>query len=295
MPNLPTITAQQVAEVITGVTNVEHIGQGGQKVVFKAVLDEGENVFKFISLPVDTDSVEAPLVDVTARARREVEIMRDCTSRHMIKPGPIELTFAKLEGQDLLYFSEEFIDGRNLKEILTETGPFSADEIIKLGLQIADALKELWDLGKIHRDVKPSNIMRRREGGDNVLLDAGLAFDVIGESLSAGFVVGTPMYFSPEQFDYSSRRTVLDFRSDMFALGVTLYELATGQHPFWGPGISNDTFYANVRTQDPPSPTTIRDDLSNQLSQVILRTLGKSPHLRYRKWEHFIGALNQLQ
>ena len=128
-----------------------------------------------------------------------------------------------------------------------------------MSIQMTDDIQALWELGKIHRYIKPGNIMRRTSG-DFVLLDAGRAFDVIGESLSGGFLVGTRIYFSPEQFDYSNRRTGLDFRSDIFALGVTMYEMATGRHPFWSRGQSSATFYSNVTPLAPELPSTSLED-----------------------------------
>ena len=294
MPDLPNLTPEQVAAILPVATNVEHVGSGGQKIVFRATLEGETYALKFALVPADIDSEEVPFAEVTVRASREVETMRDCASPHMVKLGPIGLTFREIEGQNLLYFSEEFIVGRDLKQILRDDGPFSPSEIIKLGLHITNSIKELWDLGKIHRDIKPGNIMRRNDTGDYVLLDAGFAFDVVGESISAGLPVGTPTYFSPEQFDYRSRRTVLDFRSDIFALGVTMYELATGQHPFWSVGESSQTLYTKVKAHDPPSPSSIAQGIPEDLGDIILRMLGKSPHLRYRKCDNLTSALQDI-
>ena len=135
----------------------------------------------------------------------------------------------------------------------------------------------------------------RRSSEGFVLLDAGFAFDVIGESVSAGFLVGTRIYFSPEQFDYSNRRTGLDFRSDMFALGVTMYEMATRKHPFWSRGQSSEMFYSNVTSLTPEPPSSIVPDFPEELDEIILRMLGKSPHLRYRNCDHLTRALEAIR
>jgi len=300
MANLPNLTAEQIEHALNSVSNVKYVEQGGQKVVWSGVIDGTTYAIKFACIPEefireedDETEVEAD-PEVIVRASREVETMRDCDSPYMVKLGPIGLSFVEIEGQSLLYFTEKLIDGSDLRSLLESEGPLSPDVVIAMGLQITNAIKALWELGKIHRDIKPGNIMRRTSG-DFVLLDAGLAFDVTGESLSGGFLVGTRIYFSPEQFDYSNRRTGLDFRSDMFALGVTMYEMATGRHPFWSRGQSSETFYSNVTSLAPEPPSSIVGDFPRDLDDIIMRMLGKSPHLRYRKCDHLIGALEAIR
>ncbi|MBN2292552.1 MAG: serine/threonine protein kinase [Pirellulales bacterium] len=300
MANLPNLTVEQIEHVLGNVSGVRYIARGGQKVVWSGVIDGTTYAIKFASTPEeftreedDDTEVEAD-PEVIVRASREVETMRDCASPYMVKLGPIGLNFVEIEGQSLLYFTEEFINGSDLRSLLESDGPLAPDAIIDMGIQMTDAIKALWELGKIHRDIKPGNIMRRTSG-DFVLLDAGLAFDVIGESLSGGFLVGTRIYFSPEQFDYSNRRTGLDFRSDIFALGVTMYEMATGRHPFWNRGHSSQAFYSNVTSLAPEPPSSIVEGFPQDLDNIIIRMLGKSPHLRYRKCDHLTRALEAIR
>ena len=296
MSDLPNLTPEQVSQLIQQASDIEPVDAGGQKVVFKGTIAGEQYALKFAKVPVlpdDLESEEFPMSDVAVRAQREVETMRDCTSRHMVKLGPIGLMFTTIEDQSLLYFSEEFIVGRDLQDILRSDGRFEPAQIVKLGLHIVDAIHALWELGKIHRDVKPANIMRRESNDEYVLLDAGFAFDVVGESLSIG-PVGTPPYFSPEQFDFTNRRTVMDFRSDLFSLGVTMYEMATGQHPFWTRGDTSRSLFNKITTLNPRSPKRIVSDFPEQLSDIVMRMLGKSPHLRYRRCQQLIDALNEI-
>lgn len=296
MSDLPNLTPEQVAQLIPGASHIERVGAGGQKVVFKGVIDGEQYALKFAKVPVlpeDLENEEFPMNDVAVRAQREVETMRDCASEHMVRLGPIGLTFDTIDGQSLLYFSEEFIAGHDLRTILQADGKFEPAQVIELGVHIVDAIHALWDLGKIHRDIKPANIMRRESGNDYLLLDAGFAFDVIGESLSIG-PVGTPPYFSPEQFDFTNRRTVLDFRSDLFSLGVTMYEMATGQHPFWTRGESSVSLFNKIMTYNPTPPSGIVPNFPEELSDIVMRMIGKSPHLRYRRCQQLLDALNGI-
>jgi serine/threonine protein kinase len=291
MSETPKLAPADVAAILPDLRNIDVVDRGGQKLVFKADYQGQEYALKFALLPNEIEDVQG--TDVALRASREVEIMRECASLFMVKLGPLGLNFATVGDQHLLYFSEEFIHGTSLKTLL-EAGPLPIEDIIRLGLQMTDAINALWTIGKIHRDIKPANIMRRTTG-DFVLLDAGLAFDVVGDSLSHGFPVGTLPYFSPEQFDYDSRRRVLDFRSDIFSLGVTLYEAATGRHPFWTRGESSAAVFRKITAFNPPAPSAGRPDLPKKLDVVILRMMGKAPHLRYRKCADLLAALDDAR
>ena len=125
-----------------------------------------------------------------------------------------------------------------------------------------------------------------------MLLDAGLVFDIVGDSLSVQ-PVGTPPYFSPEQFDFSNRRIVLDFRSDLFSLGVTMYQMLTGTHPFWEPGEGSQSLFNKITTLAPQPPSDLCN-VSEELNNVILRLLGKFRHLRYRRCDQLINALEKV-
>lgn len=286
---LPKITERDIRALLPGVAGVVPAGQGGQKLVFRVDADGQIFALKFALLP-DTFRTDDPDVDETVlRAQRETQIMRECDSLYIVKLGPIDLGIASISGQNVLYFSEEFIEGHSLKDVLRLGGPMQKDAVVQLGLQMSSAIEELWSLGKIHRDIKPGNIMRRLDG-NYVLLDTGLAFDIVGDSISAGFLVGTMAYFSPEQFDYTNRR-VMDFRSDIFSLGVTLYEASTGRHPFFSPTSSAPHMFTKITRYTPPPPSSINAAISGALDAVILRMMGKSPHLRYRRISQLQEAL----
>lgn len=291
---LPIITEENIKRLLPDVESAVQVGSGGQKVVFRVVYHGTPLALKFALLP-DTFQADAVDIDETVlRAQRETQIMQDCDSLHMVKLGPIGIGTTVLGRQNVLYFSEELIEGQALNDILRVDGALSPPEVVKLGQQMCSAIGELWALGKIHRDIKPGNIMRRDADGSYVLLDAGLAFDVAGESISAGFMVGTIAYFSPEQFDYTSRRT-MDFRSDIFSLGVTLYQAATGQHPFFSPNTSTPHLFTRITKHNPPAPSSLVPAVPESLDRIILRMMGKSPHLRFRRIEQLQTALATVE
>jgi eukaryotic-like serine/threonine-protein kinase len=278
---LPLLTEEQVTDSFPQITAASKIGQGGQKVVFRVRVGEQDFVLKFLSMPDEPGEGDFTQTNYGRRAIREVETLRECRSPHMVKPGPLGLELVTIAGENLLSFSEEFIAGSDLSKLLADDGPLDYRDVVRLGLDMADVIGSLWELGLIHRDIKPQNIMRGAAHRGFVLLDAGLAFDPTGESLSAGFVVGTKIYFSPEQWEYGSRRSI-DPRSDMFALGVTMYQMLTGIHPFYKAGQDMRGLMDSILKLQPPVPSLARPGIPSGLDLIIMKLLKKSPHERFR-------------
>lgn len=285
----PKLTAAQVQRAMPDVSDVAFLAKGGQKVVFSCTINGNAYAIKILQPHLrplmreqnsDFSGDAISIDDVTARAQREVATMKECDTPYLVKIGPIEMRAVQIEGEDLLCFSEELIDGTPLNVVLKQSGRLSPAETIRLGLHIAAAIQELWGRGKIHRDIKPGNIMRRTTG-DFVLLDLGLVFDLNDESYSVG-PVGTHIYFSPEQMDFANRRQVLDFRSDLFSLGITMYQMVTGNHPFTANANTSWDVINQIRNLQPPAPRAVRGDVPAALSDIIMRLLGKRPSLRFR-------------
>lgn len=293
----PTLTIEQVQRAVPTAANIVQIGKGGQKTVFAADFEGQRCVLKFMSPDLDFASLdpnETGVDAVTARAQREVETMQQCNCPFLVKTGIIPMTKVIIDNQPYIMFSEELIDGVDLREF-SKTDRLPIPELLDLGLHITSAVSALWSQRKIHRDVKPGNIMRRNSDRAFILLDMGLVFDLDDESLSIS-PVGTKIYFSPEQMDFLNRRSVLDFRSDLFSLGIVMYEMATGKHPFMTPDVHNsmDIMY-NIRNMTPAPPSQHRQDLPLDLGSFILRLLAKRPALRYRKIEMVLHEIEQLK
>ena len=129
MSNVPSLTASQVDAALSSVSESKEIGRGGQKIVFQCKIDDDKYAIKFIGCPEELESQSDEFDDeetaefepeVITRAKREIETMRDCTSEHMVKLGPIGLEFIEIDGQNLAYYTEELIEGRDLKVILDQ-------------------------------------------------------------------------------------------------------------------------------------------------------------------------------
>ncbi|MCY9692270.1 serine/threonine protein kinase [Paenibacillus alginolyticus] len=306
----PELTVEQVQEICPNCSQIEFVGKGGQKTVFSGLLEGKQYAIKFLDLtsiqnqqePSDMTSLDLQITvspmedireDVLARAKREIDIMDRCETPTLVKLGPISMTLVEYDNKKLLYFTEEFITGDDLYTILRREKQITVNEGIELGIDIATAIKHLWNINMVHRDVKPRNIMRR-SSGSYVLLDTGLAFDLSDESLTAAFMtVGTPIYMSPEQL--RNVRRGIDFRSDLFLLGIVLYEVLTGQHPFFNRGINSMQLVANIISNQVEPPNKIRSDIPNSLNAIIMRLLAKEPHLRFKTCDSLIAKLQHAR
>jgi serine/threonine protein kinase len=297
-PALDIIDVQKVIGDSFKVTEIEQIGQGGQKTVFSCLINGEKFALKFMDVTDvkneegesdDTDEVKN---EVLARATREIDIMNKCDSTSLVKLGPIGLEIREYEGKRLLFFSEEHIDGDDLSTII-KTQTLSEHSIIQLGIDIATAVGQLSTIGMVHRDIKPQNIMQR-SNGTFVLLDTGIAFDTTGQTLTKAFhIVGTPIYMSPEQL--ANARRNLDFRSDLFLLGIVMYQALTGTHPFYTPGFNSIQIVSNITMNPVKKISEIIDTINPKIERVILRLLNKQPHLRYKTTNSLITQLEALR
>ncbi|MBL8132722.1 MAG: protein kinase [Anaerolineae bacterium] len=175
----------------------------------------------------------------------------------------------------------EYVEGKQLSEYI----PAPAHEVVELGRQIAEALQYAHDRQIIHRDIKPANIMVTPTGQIKIM-DLGLALPREAKRVTAaGMIIGTPAYLSPEQ----AQGLALDYHTDIYSLGIVLYELATGELPFATDDIPA-LLLQHVK-QPPPSPRKYVPDLPLALENVILKALEKSPSRRFQSCEAMAKAL----
>lgn len=284
---LPRLSASDIASALPELERVDAPLSGGQKLVFPCWLNGKRYALKVMLKTIPAISQSAQLDETTERAMREVDLMRQFDSPYLVKMGFIGLTHSTIRGQQVVYFAEEWIEGTDLKTLLQRDGPLSPEDVIQLGLEIAEGIDLLWTKDIVHRDIKPGNIMRRATAGmattgTYALLDMGIALDLTDISLTrTGHIAMTPAYASPEQLDLTRKRE-LDCRSDLFALGIVLYEALTGKHPFQLSGASAVPVIYLIQNAPLRPPSHIRPDVPPRLNTVISRLLEKKPHLRYK-------------
>ncbi len=170
----------------------------------------------------------------------------------------------------------EYVRGRSLRDVVQVNGPFSARRTAEIGAEIAGALEFAHRNGVVHRDVKPGNVLITADG-DIKVTDFGIARAGTSEALTqTGAVMGTATYFSPEQ----AQGFAVDGRSDVYSLGVVLYEMVTGTPPFTGES-PVAVAYKHVR-EEPEPPAARAPDLPPDLEQIILTAMAKDPDSRYQ-------------
>jgi predicted Ser/Thr protein kinase len=201
-------------------------------------------------------------------------------------PG-IATVYALEEIDGELYLACEYVPGAPLRA-LVESGPIPIGDVIDIGLQLARALAEAHTKGIVHRDIKPENVIKTPSGVIKVL-DFGLArVDTQPHLTVEGMLVGTPAYLAPEQASGQG----IDFRTDIFALGLLLYELASGTNPF-AAGTVPATI-ARIVNEEPPLLSEVQPQSTPELDRIVHRCLQKDPVARYRSTQDIVGDLERL-
>jgi tetratricopeptide (TPR) repeat protein len=245
---------------------IEDLGEGGMGRVFKALdTRTGEKI-----------AVKVLRSGLEADGRTLERFSHELTSARRISHRNVCRMFDLGEDRGRLYITMEFVPGEDLKSILRMMGAMSPAQAAGIAVQICDGLEEAHRLGVIHRDLKPANILVDKEGHARIM-DFGIARSARSRGITdAGTMVGTPDYMSPEQTEGRD----VDARSDLYAMGVMLFEMATGRLPFEG-----DTALAVAlkhKTERPPDPRSVSPALPNDLSKIILKCLEKDPARRYQ-------------
>lgn len=187
---------------------------------------------------------------------------------------------------DTIYIAMEFLEGTPLNQMITQ-GRLGLENIVDLGVQMAEAVDYAHQKGIVHRDVKPTNIIVTSNGQVKIT-DFGIARiedPTAPQQTQAGEILGTPVYMSPEQV---MGKTV-DGRSDLYSLGVILYELATGKRPFGGDNLA--AIFRAITQDDPADPATVDPAISPVLSRLILKSLDKACDGRFQTGKAMAQAL----
>jgi serine/threonine protein kinase len=242
----------------------KELGSGAMGAVYLAryIKNNHRVAIKIMSSAINSNASSS----LVSRFEREAEILK-----HLNNPNIVRLFgIGKFKG--LRYYAMEVIDGETLEAILLRKGAFSWDETIELGKQICNALQHAHDNGVVHRDIKLSNLMVTKQGVLK-LTDFGIAKDLDGTLLTgANCAIGTAAYMSPEQCRGESTVTG---KSDLYSLGVVLFELLTGKRPFRGNN-AVELFLHHVQTK-PERPSRINLEIPKFLDTLILHLLEKDP------------------
>ena len=258
---------------------IEELGTGGMGRVYR-VHDIQLNEEVALKLIKPEIAAEKRVVE---RFRNELRTARKITHKNVCRMHDLH------EEGKTLYLTMEYVRGEDLKSLLHRMKSLTIGAAISTARQIAEGLDEAHKLGIVHRDLKPGNIMIDKDGNAKIM-DFGIARvrqekGITGE----GAVIGTPEYMSPEQVEGKEA----DQRSDMYALGVILYEMVTGRVPFEG----GTPFSVALRqkSETPVNPRTLSPQIPQSLSSLILRCLEKSREKRYQSAAEMLGDLRKIE
>ncbi len=257
---------------------IEELGKGGMGSVYK-VFDKKikEEVALKILKPeiVDEKTIE--------RFSSELKLARKIRHENVCQMYDIN------EEEDTHYITMEYVPGEDLKSFIRRVGQLPVGKTVSIAKQVCEGLSEAHKLGVVHRDLKPQNIMIDKKGNARIM-DFGIARSIKGKGITgAGMMIGTPEYMSPEQVEGKE----VDQRSDIYSLGVNLYEMVTGQVPFEGD--TPFTIGMKHKSETPKNPKELNTQIPEDLSRVILRCMEKDKENRYQSAEEASSELEKIE
>ena len=258
---------------------IEELGRGGMGRVYR-VLDKklGEEVaLKLIKPEVASDE------KTIQRFRNELRTAR--------KIGHPNVTRMYDLGEDggTHFITMEYVRGEDLKSFIRRSGRLTVDKAVAIAGQVCEGLAEAHRQGVVHRDLKPQNVMIDRDGNARIM-DFGIARSLTGKGITgAGTFIGTPEYMSPEQVEGGD----IDQRSDIYSLGIVLYEMLTGRRPFEGDTALDVA--VKQKSEAPPEPKLVNPQISDELDRVILRCLEKKKENRYQSAMDLLSSLEAVK
>jgi len=230
-------------------------------------------------------------VHLTAQKEEVDRFMQEVHTAALLEHPNIVTAFEAGEDGGIYYLAMAYVKGQPLSDLLTGGSVLAERDALGITRKIAQALAYSWNKHRLlHRDIKPSNIMVDEEG-DPKLTDMGIAKSLNAATgmTTTGTVMGTPNYMSPEQAEDAAE---LDFRSDMYSLGATLYHMLTGNTPFEGSSMM-DTFRKQA-TEPLPDPRAVNPEITDGCMQVLQIMLAGEPAQRHRSWEELVADIDRV-
>jgi beta-lactam-binding protein with PASTA domain len=256
---------------------VRKLGSGGMADVYLA---EDEELGRRVAIKIlnDRHATDESFVE---RFRREAK-----NAAGLSHPNIVSI-YDRGEAEGTYYIAMEYLDGRSLKELVVARGPLPIGDAIDCTRQVLGALRFAHRKGVVHRDIKPHNVMADADGRLKVT-DFGIARAGVSQMTEAGSIIGTAQYLSPEQ----ARGAAVDQRSDLYSVGILLYEMLTGTVPFTG---DSPVEIAMKHLSDTPRPPSLeRPDIPPDLDMIVLRALAKNPDDRFQTAEEMAAELDRF-
>jgi serine/threonine protein kinase len=259
---------------------VEEIGQGAMGVVYKAVDPLIDRTVAIKTINLDLSKEE--LANFEKRFQREVQSAGKLNHPNIVTVYDVGRT------EGVAYMAMEFLEGKELREILDSGVVLPIEKITHIASQVADGLGFAHEHGIVHRDVKPANVMVMKNGLIKIT-DFGIAQMSSASRTMSGMVMGSPKYMSPEQVVGQA----VDGRSDIFSLGVVLYEMLAGKTPFSGDNISAIMY--QILNDEPIPPKAFNQNIPDSINFIVLKALAKHPDKRYQNAKEMARDLKRYK
>jgi serine/threonine-protein kinase len=257
----------------------QQLGRGATATVYKAIDERNGNVIALKTLTLTDDWPEDLLDEAKLRLLREAD-----AAGSLAHPDIVEIREAG-EHEGLVYLAMEYVEGVNLATHATEGRMLPPRLVCEMCARVADALYFAHQRGVIHRDIKPANIVFDQNSRRVRVMDFGVARLENSRATRTGVILGSPSYMAPEQLDARP----VTAQSDLFSLGVTLFQLLTGMLPFRSDSIPG--LMQKISAEPHPPLSVVRPDLPAALSAVIDHALEKDPDMRFRTGAEMAQAL----
>jgi serine/threonine protein kinase/Tfp pilus assembly protein PilF len=283
-----------IGQTISHYKVLEKLGEGGMGVVYKAEDTKLNRLVALKFLPAgltgDKEAKERFIIEARAAAALNhaniVTVHEIDEHEDRLNSQPGQRAYSQPGHQ--VYIAMEYIQGVNLK-VKLGSGPLEIDEVFKITKQLARGLQEAHEKDVVHRDIKSANIMIDEKGRVKIM-DFGLArLKGQSELTKAGSTLGTANYMSPEQ----AQGAEVDHRTDIWGLGVVLYEMITGQLPFKGE--YEQAVLYSILNEEPEPISSLRADVPPELERIINKMLAKNPAERYQTVEHLLEDVTRLK
>ena len=257
---------------------VRELGRGAMGIVY-----EGKD--PVIGRRVAIKTARRDVMEKTGRADEMMErFLREARASGTLNHPNIITIYDADEEKGVAYIAMEYIDSGTLRDLIAANRRMDPEQVVRIGALMCNALAAAHEQGIVHRDIKPANIMMLPDGSVKVA-DFGIAHISDSTLTQEGSMVGTPHFMSPEQF--MGHKT--DGRSDLFSVGVIMYEMLTGEKPFEGEALS--TVMHKVLKVEPVPPKELNFAVDDYLSKVVMKTMSKKPGNRYQNGIAMAAAL----